>query len=137
MKKPAIIISIIIAVVVVISIIFAITWFSIDFSWSWKVSKTKLIEICHEQVKDFLKAPSTAIFSKEEIKNVESWKWPVIYWMVESQNTYWWMVKDYFYCYWYDRNVAWKFEDVLFSSNEKDAQFFELLSHEFAKAEEY
>lgn len=137
MKKPAIIISIIIAVVVVISIIFAITWFSIDFSWSWKVSKTKLIEICHEQVKDFLKAPSTAIFSKEEIKNVESWKWPVIYWMVESQNTYWWMVKDYFYCYWFDRNVAWKFEDVLFSSNEKDAQFFELLSHEFAKAEEY
>ncbi len=137
MKKPAIIISIIVVIVVVISVIFAITWFSINFSWSWKVSKTKLIEICHEQVKDFLKAPSTAIFSKEEIKNVESWKWPVIYWMVESQNTYWWMVKDYFYCYWYDRNVAWKFEDVLFSSNEKDAQFFELLSHEFAKAEEY
>lgn len=139
MKKPAIIISIIVAIVVVISVIFAITWFEINdvFTWSWKPSKSDLINLCRDQVKDYLKAPSTAIFTKEEIKNIEMWNWPVIYWMVESQNTYWWMVKDYFYCYWYDRNIAWKFEDVLFSNNEKDEQFFRLISHDFATAEEY
>ena len=61
---------------------------------------------CKETVKDSLKAPSTAIFSKMETYDTDTF-WKVVGWFVESQNSLGAMVWDKFYCVKVgDENVA-------------------------------
>ena len=112
-------------------VVVIILWCVADVIFEPKIQEQKIIKACENQVKEYLKAPSTAIFSNTEKRNVREYGWPVVYWMVESQNSFWAMIKDYYFCYEWEKDTKWRFRDVVFQNNEKDAQVFSLIYVKF------
>ena len=92
----------------------------------WELNQP--IWICKEQVKDRLKAPSTAIFSKVEVRKTKSY-WTVVGGIVESQNWFGGMKKMGFYCQDYNKNLK-SFFDVLFNEG-VDKGVYDLIDWEF------
>lgn len=69
---------------------------------------------CKESVKDVLRSPSTAIFTKMETYNTDTF-WKIVWWFVESQNWFGAMVWDKFYCV-----KVWDENVVIFRDSESD-----------------
>ena len=92
----------------------------------WEINQP--IWVCKEQVKDKLKAASTAIFSKVEIKDTKSY-WTVVGGIVESQNWFGGMGKVWFYCQDYNKDSK-SFFDILFNEG-KDKGVYDLIDWEF------
>lgn len=100
------------------------------------LQEKRMINVCHEQIKDRLYAPSTAIFSKTEIKQ-HPIRWPVVHWIEESQNWFWGVRKHEYYCYYRNKDWDWKFRDVAFENNGDDDEIFRMLQADFDKYETY
>ena len=90
----------------------------------------KMIDVCYEQIKDRLNAPSTAVFSRSEIRQ-HPIRWPVVYWIVESQNWFGWVRKHEYYCYYWNKDWDWKFWDVVFENNWEDDEIFRMIQSDF------
>lgn len=111
-------------VILLIAILFSLFW-GVGY-YLWEINQP--IWICKEQVKDRLKAPSTAIFSKTEIKETKTYG-TVVGGIVESQNWFGGMRKMWFYCQNYNKNSK-SFFDILFDEG-VDKGVYDLVDWEF------
>ena len=79
--------------IAIISLFVYAIWVSNWWFWDEDIDK------CQDNVKLFLKAPSTAIFMN--MWKIDSAKyWTVVEWTVESMNSFWWRVSNGFFCKW-------------------------------------
>lgn len=90
-------------ILILIAIILVI-WFLMFWLFKWNNSEDSTIkqiniEKCKSLVKKQLKSPHSAVFSDIKYSN---WFGAIVGWRVDSQNSFWAMLRTEFICFWTD-----------------------------------
>lgn len=91
--------NVLILIAVILVIWFLMFWL---FKWNnWEDSTIKQINIekCKSLVRNQLKSPYSAVFSDIKYSN---WFGVIVGWKVDSQNSFWAMLRTDFICFWTD-----------------------------------